>query len=81
MFSILNTIEPDYFPGQLAHIEAQRRAAVESKGENIVEVRPEIMALLEEFEGLGKPNSRGSARALCMLKKGARSRKVPNSAI
>ena len=80
MFSILNTVEPDFFPKRLAMIEEQRKAAVETKGENIVEIRPEIMALLDAFDGLGKSNSRGSARALCMLKKGARPRKVPQHA-
>ena len=53
MFSVLNTIEPEFFPKQIAAIEARKRAAVEAKGENIVEIRPEIMALLDAFEGLG----------------------------
>ena len=41
--------------------------------EDVIEVRPEILQLLEQFDA---PNARkhGSARSLCMLKKNAKKR-------
>ena len=80
LFSVLNTVEPDWFPAQLASIEKKRKEHALSKQENVVEVRPEILALLDAFDGLPTTQkSKGSARSLCFLKRNARSRKTPKN--
>ena len=49
-----------------------------SASEDVIEVQPELLALLQEFGG-GHPKSSsgGQSRSLAMLKKGAGKRKRP----
>ena len=42
-------------------------------------MRPEIMDLINAFDIPMKSSSKGSARALCMLKRGAKKRKTPRT--
>ena len=78
MFTVLNTLEPDYFPAQLEAIEHERKQRIQTEEDDVIEVRPEILELLDAFD-MQKTASRGSARALCMLKKGAKKRKTPRT--
>ena len=55
-------------------MEEQRREKAISQVQDVIEVRPEIMQLLEAFDAPMK-QSKGSSRALCMLKKNAKKRK------
>ena len=50
-----------------------------SHGEDVIEVKPEILALFESFDAPVKSSSKGSSRALCMLKKNAKKRKRPDA--
>ena len=50
---------------------------MESKSEDVIEVRPEIMELINAFDSPTK--CKGSSRALCMLKSGAKKRKTPRT--
>ena len=75
LFTIVNTIDPEYFPKQLQEIEQTKREQALAREEDIIEVRPEILALLESFDSPMKGASRGSARALCMLKTNAKKRR------
>ena len=77
LFTVLNTLEPDYFPAQLKEVEEEKKARMESKTEDVIEVKPEIMDLINAFDSPIK--SKGSARALCMLKMGAKKRKTPRT--
>ena len=77
LFTILNTLDPDYFPAQLRAVEEEKKQRMESKSEDVIEVRPEIMDLINAFDCPTK--SKGSGRALCMLKMGAKKRKTPRT--
>ena len=77
LFTILNTLDPDYFPAQLRAVEEEKKEKMESKSEDVIEVRPEIMDLINAFDYPIK--SKGSGRALCMLKMGAKKRKTPRT--
>ena len=79
LFTIVNTLEPDYFPTQLREIEQEKREKAVSQTGDVIEVRPELLALLESFDSPLKSSSRGSARALCMLKANAKKRRHPNT--
>ena len=50
LFTIVNTKDPVYFPKQLKSIEKERKEKRMAVGEDVIEVRPEILALLEDFE-------------------------------
>ena len=78
LFTILNTLEPDYFPAQLREVEEEKKQKLQSKSEDIIEVKPEILELINAFDFPMK-SSKGSARALCMLKMGAKKRKTPRT--
>ena len=75
----MNTVDIGYFPIQLRKIEAARRERALTQVEDVIEVRPEIMQLLDAFDAPVKNSSRGSSRALCMLKKNAKKRRRQES--
>ena len=52
---------------------------MQSKVEDVIEVKPEILELINAFDIPMKSSSKGGARALCMLKAGARKRKTPRT--
>ena len=74
---MLNTLEPDYFPAQLRAIEEEKKLRMVSKTEDVIEVKPEIMDLINAFDCPIK--SKGGSRALSLLKAGAKKRKTPRS--
>ena len=51
---------------------------MQSKVEDVIEVKPEILELINAFDFCPK-SSKGGARALCMLKAGAKKRKTPRT--
>ena len=77
LFNVLNTLEPDYFPAQLRAIEEEKKLRMVSKTEDVIEVKPEIMDLLNAFDCRIK--SKGDSRVLSLLKAGAKKRKNPRS--
>ena len=46
LFTIVNTIDQGYFPGQLRRIEQARQEAMEKVKEDVIEVRPEVLRIL-----------------------------------
>ena len=74
---MLNTLEPDYFPAQLRAVEEEKKLRMESKTENVIEVKPEIMELFNAFDCPIK--SKGGSRALSLLRAGAKNKKNPRS--
>ena len=76
LFTIVNTLDPQFFPAQLRAIEEVKREKCANVEEDIIEVKPEIMELLNAFDCPLK-SSRGSSRALCMLKKNSKKRRRP----
>ena len=78
LFTIVNTMDPSFFPNQLRSIEEVKREKSANVEEDIIEVKPEIMELLDAFDCPLK-SSRGSSRALCMLKKNSKKRRRPPS--
>ena len=79
LFTILNTLEPDYFPAQLREVEEEKKLKMQSQVSDVIEVKPEILELINAFDFPMKGSSKGGARALCMLKAGARKRKTPRT--
>lgn len=43
LFTIVNTVDPTYFPQQLASIERERAEAAQKVEEDVIEVRADIM--------------------------------------
>ena len=58
-FTILNTLEPLYFPHHLKKIEQDKIRAGKSAANDVIKVRPELLSLLESF-GQTKSNATGS---------------------
>ena len=79
LFTILNTLEPEYFPEQLREVEEEKKQRLQSKSEDVIEVKPEILELINAFDFPMKASSKGSSRALCLLKMGAKKRKTPRT--
>ena len=79
LFTIVNTLEPDYFPAQLREVEEEKKQRMQSQVSDVIEVKPEILELINTFDFPMKSSSKGGARALCMLKAGARKRKTPRT--
>ena len=77
LFTIVNTVDPDYFINQLDEIEKLREKEALKKQEDTIAVRPEIMALLTSFgrNHLGKCSKASSVRALAALKVNAKKRR------
>ena len=48
-FTILNTLEPSYFPDQLKKIEKEKMKDGKGKEDDVIKVRPELLSLLEAF--------------------------------
>ena len=77
VFTIVNTVDPNYFPSQLARIENERQEAYEKVKEDVIEVRPEIMQLLESFGASllkSSTNKASAGRSLALLKKNSKKR-------
>ena len=79
LFTILNTLEPDYFPAQLQEVEEEKKQRMQSKTEDVIEVKPEIMDLINAYDFPMKSSSRSGGRGLSMLKAGAKKRKTPRT--
>ena len=79
LFTIVNTLDPAYFPASLKAIEEEKREKATCEAEDVIEVKPEILELLNAFDTPMKC-SKGSSRALCMLKKNSKKRKRPDCA-
>ena len=75
LFTILNTLDPEYFPSQLQAVEEEKKARMGSKSEDVIEVKPEILELINAFDFPLQKSTKGSARALGLLKMGAKKRK------
>ena len=79
LFTIVNTLEPDYFPSQLSAVEEEKKLKMQSQVSDVIEVKPEILELINAFDFPMKSSSKGGTRALCMLKAGAKKRKTPRT--
>ena len=79
LFTILNTLDPEYFPSQLQAVEEEKRQKMESKSEDVIEVKPEILELINAFDFPLQKSTKGSSRALGLLKAGAKKRKTPRT--
>ena len=76
-FTILNSLEPLYFPHHLKKIEEERIRQGKNAVNDVIKVKPELLSLLEAF-GQTKSNVSGrqtSGRGLSMLKKNSKKRK------
>ena len=76
VFTIVNTCDPSYFPAQLARIEKEKLDSAQRLEEDVIEVRPEIMQLLEQFgaSAFKSANKASCARSLALLKKKGKKR-------
>ena len=79
LFTIVNTVDSSYFPQQLQRIERERVEAAQKVQEDVIEVRGDIMQLLESFgASASHAYSRVScARSLATLKKNNKKRPRP----
>ena len=82
LVSIINTVDPTYFPHKLRQIEDQRKLANERVQKDLIEVQPEILTLLETYGSshIRYKNSPGAARAFAALKTSAKKRTYANFA-
>ena len=69
LFSIVNTCDMTYFPRELKRIEREKEEASQKLQQDVIEVKPELLALLEVFgeSAMGKSKS-ANARSLSLLK-------------
>ena len=69
LFSIVNTCDMTYFPRELKRIEREKEEASQKLQQDVIEVKPELLALLEAFgeSAMGKSKS-ANARSLSLLK-------------
>ena len=76
LFAVVNTCDPTYFPQQLERIEREKIEAAQKVKEDVIEIRPEIMQLLESFgaAAVGSSKRAGCARSLATLKKVSKKR-------
>ena len=75
LFTVVNTCDRDYFPSQMRRIEDEKREAAEKIKQDVIEVRPELLALIESFgQDTHRVSKGSSARSLAMLKKGSKKR-------
>ena len=76
IFTVMNTCDPTYFPEQLKSIELEREAEGKLKAQDVIEVRQDILELLEQFGASPKKGGKNSscARSLAMLKKNSKKR-------
>ena len=72
LLTILNTLDPEYFPNQLRAVEEEKKQKMESQSEDVIEVKPEILELINAFDFPMQKSTKGSARALGLLKMGAK---------
>ena len=79
LLTILNTLDPEYFPNQLRAVEEEKKQKMESQSEDVIEVKPEILELINAFDFPMQKSTKGSARALGLLKMGAKKRKTPRT--
>ena len=79
LFTILNTLDPEYFPSQLQAVEEEKKQKMQSQSEDVIEIKPEILELINAFDCPMQKATKGSARALCLLKVGAKKRKTPRT--
>ena len=49
LFTIVNTVQPDHFPNEFIRLEREKAEADRKRQRDMVEVSPEILALLEQF--------------------------------
>ena len=80
MVSIINTVDPTYFPSKLRQIEEQRKEANEKVQKDQIAVQPELLALLETYGSshIRYKNAPGAARAFAQLKTTAKKRTYAN---
>ena len=79
LFTIVNTLEPDYFPSQLSAVEEEKKLKMQSQVSDVIEVKPEILELINAFDFPMQKVPKGSGRALGLLKMGAKKRKTPRT--
>ena len=79
LFTIINTIDPEYFPSQLSAVEEEKKQKMQSKSDDVIEVKPEILELINAFDFPMQKVPKGSGRALGLLKMGAKKRKTPRT--
>ena len=80
VFTIVNTCDSNYFPKQLRKIENERMVAAANVKEDIIEVRPEVLKVLEMYGAspfqMGS-NPKANKRSLAALKKNSKKRLRP----
>ena len=76
VFTIVIKCDPSYFPAQRARIEKEKLDSAQRLEEDVIEVRPEIMQLLEQFgaSAFKSANKASCARSLALLKKKGKKR-------
>ena len=74
LFTIVNTIDPDYFRYATKEVERRRIAKAHKEKEEQVEICPEMDELLDEFVS-DSEDRRTSTQSLAMLKLGAKKRR------
>ena len=73
VFTIVNTLDPDYFRFAQREVEKRRIAKAKKEEEEQVELAPEMQAVLEKYADQNE-DRRTSSQSLHMLKLGAKKR-------
>ena len=74
LFTIVNTGDKTFFPGQLHRIEERKIELKKESEEDVILIRPEMLSLLESFKRDGAPSTRKNHRSLALLKMHAKKR-------
>ena len=74
LFTIVNTGDKTFFPGQLHRIEERKIELKKESEEDVILIRPEMLSLLESFKRDGAPSTRKNYRSLALLKMHANKR-------
>ena len=74
LFTIVNTLDPEYFRRATAEVERRRIAKTKEEKEEEVEICPEMEGVLNEYVDLSA-DRKACPQSLAMLKLGAKKRK------
>ena len=74
LFTVVNTLDPDYFRRAQAEVERKRIAKGKEAKEEEIEICPEMQNVLNQYADLSV-DRRASPQSLAMLKLGAKKRK------
>ena len=68
LFTVVNTGDRTFFPGQLQKIEDRRIELKKEQEQDVILIKPEMLALLESFKRDGAPGAKKNPRSLSLLK-------------